>query len=75
MLPASIFEDLTPHARVATAIAPFVVASVLRVALGKNRLTKAFLSLSTLWFTVSVFMAPYSQQMQQDVIHMEAMFR
>jgi hypothetical protein len=74
MLPASLFEDLTPHARVATAVAPFIVASVFRVALGKNRFTKGLLSLSTLWFTVSVFVATYSQQMQQDISHVQAMF-
>jgi len=31
-----IFEDLSPHARVATAVLPFVAAVLLRLVLGKN---------------------------------------
>ena len=75
MFPASIFDDWTPHARVATAVAPFVIASVLRIALGKNRLTRALISMSTVWFTINVLMAPYSAHMRQDLMNVGSMFR
>jgi len=34
-------EDLSPHARVVTAVAPFAEAIVMRLFFGKNRLTLA----------------------------------
>ena len=76
MLPWTIFERLSPYARVATAITPFVAAIVLRLLFGKNRVTRALLSISTIWFAVNVFMAPYSYGMQQDLVNLRrAVFR
>jgi hypothetical protein len=73
---ARIFEHLTPYARVVTAVAPFLAAIVLRLLLGKNRLTRVLLSLSTIWFAANVLMAPYSYGMQQDLANLRrAMFR
>lgn len=75
MGPANFFDDLSPHARVATALAPFVIAIVLRLILGKNRVTKVLLSLSTTWFAINVLLTPYSAHMQTDIESIRSMFR
>lgn len=67
MLPLSIFYDLSPHARVATAILPFGVAIFVRLVLGNNQLTRWLISLSVLWFAANILMAPYSAGMRQDI--------
>ena len=63
----SLFEDLTPHARVATAVTPFVIAILLRIVLGRNRLTRMLISAGTMWFAINVLMAPYSAKMRDDI--------
>jgi len=76
MWPGTIFERLSPYARVVTAIVPFLAAIVLRLIFGKNRVTRALLSISTIWFAVNVFMAPYSYGMRQDLVNLRrAVFR
>jgi hypothetical protein len=70
MLPGTIFDHLSPYARVVTAIVPFLAAIVLRLIFGKNRVTRALLSISTIWFAANVFMAPYSYGMRQDLINL-----
>ena len=70
-----IFEDLSPHARVATAILPFVAAMLLRLILGKNRLTQVLVSVSTTWFAVNVLMAPLSDGMRRDILDVRSWFR
>ena len=71
----SIFEDLSPHARVATAVLPFVAAMLLRLILGKNRLTQVLVSVSTTWFAVNVLMAPLSEGMRRDILDLRSWFR
>jgi hypothetical protein len=73
--PANFLDDLSPHARVATALAPFLIAIVLRLFLGKNRVTKVLLSLSTTWFAINVLLTPYSARMQTDLESIRSMFR
>lgn len=75
MLPASILEDLSPHARVITAILPFLWALVFRLILGNNRLTRILLSVSTTWFAMNVLMAPYSAGMREDLLSLRYIFR
>ena len=76
MSPGSIFERLSPYARVATAITPFLIAIVVRLLFGKNKVTRALLSISTIWFAVNVFLAPYSYGMRQDLVNLRrAVFR
>jgi hypothetical protein len=70
MLPLGIFESLSPHARVATAITPFVLAIALRLILGKNRVTRILLSVSTTWFAINILLAPYSASMRRDLDHL-----
>jgi len=71
----SLLEDLSPHARVATAVTPFVMAMLLRVVLGRNRLTRMLVSLSTMWFAINVLVAPYSERMTQDIRNLQYIFR
>jgi hypothetical protein len=75
VLPAGIFEDLSPHARVATAVLPFVAVMLLRLVLGKNRLTQVLISISTTWFVANVLMAPFSEGMRQDILDLRSWFR
>ena len=67
MSPGAFFDQITPHARVATALIPFLAALVLRLILGKNRLTRAALSLATMWFAINVLLTPYSAEMQREI--------
>ena len=75
MGPAAILEDLSPHARVATALIPFLAALVCRLLFGKNRFTRLLLSLSTTWFAINILLAPYSEPMQEDLTRLRAFFR
>ena len=75
MLPTSVFEDLSPYARVVTAVLPFVAAIVLRLILGKNQVTRVLLSISTTWFAINVLMAPLSEGMRRDILDVRSWFR
>ncbi|HLK63752.1 MAG TPA: hypothetical protein VKU19_09960 [Bryobacteraceae bacterium] len=55
----------------ATAILPFVLAIVLRIVLGRNRLTRTLLSVGTMWFVMNILLAPYSARMRQDLLKFE----
>lgn len=72
MLPARLLYEVSPYARVATAVAPFLIAIVLRLFFGKNRVTRILLSISTTWFAINVLLAPYSANMQRDLEHLRA---
>lgn len=71
----NFLEDLSPHARVATALAPFLLAIILRLVVGKNRITRILLSLSTTWFAINILLTPYSSRMQEDLNSIRMMFR
>jgi hypothetical protein len=75
MSPGDIFDELSPHARVATALIPFLVALLIRLLFGKNRLTRAILSLSTMWFAINVLMAPFSVGLRRDILDFRWLFR
>jgi hypothetical protein len=75
MLPAGIFEDLSPYARVATAVLPFVAALLLQIVLGRNWVTRVLLSIGTTWFAVNVLMAPFSEGMRRDILDLRSWFR
>jgi hypothetical protein len=70
-----LVDALSPHARVATALIPFLAALVLRLIIGKNRLTRVALSLSTMWFAINVLMAPYSVEMREEILHLGTRLR
>ena len=63
-------DNLSPFARVATAVAPFVIAIVLRLIVGKSRLTGWLLTGSVVWFVVFVLMAPFSEGVRQDLLNL-----
>jgi hypothetical protein len=75
VLPASVFEDLSPYARVVTAVLPFVAALLLRIVLGKNQVTRVLLSVSTTWFAINVLMTPFSEGMRRDILDVRSWFR
>jgi len=69
------FDGLTPDQRVATAVAPFVIAMLLRLILGRTQFTRWGITISTMWFAFNVLMAPYSANMRQDLFELGARFR
>lgn len=70
-----LFQSLSPHARLATAVAPFLLAVILRFLFGSGRAVNWMLTLSSAWFVMNVFMAPYSQQMRQDILNLRGWLR
>ena len=75
MPPERLISEISPYARVATALLPFLGALVARLVFGKNRLTQTVLSLATVWFAVSIWMAPYSDGLRQDLLNLRFIFR
>jgi len=75
MWPAEFLDALGRRAQVAIALVPFLAALVMRLAFGKNRLTRAILSLSTTWFAINVLIAPYSQHLRQQILGLSRIFR
>lgn len=71
----NLFDNLSPNARVVTALVPFLVAIALRLILGKNRVTKILLSVSTTWFAINILLTPYSARMQTDIESIRSIFR
>ena len=71
----NLVESFSPHARVATALIPFLVGLVLRLVFGKNQVTRVALSVATLWFAVNVMMAPYSVEMRQEILNLGTRLR
>ncbi len=67
MLPGNLLDDLSPHARVATAVLPFVLAMLVRLLFGKTKTASWLITLTTVWFAAVVLMAPYSLGMRQDI--------
>jgi len=75
-MPMGHFLDpISPYARVATALIPFLAALLLRLILGKNRVTRAVLSLATMWFAINVLMAPFSVGMRREILNLGTRLR
>lgn len=53
-------DRVLPYLQVATALAPLVVAMMIRMAAGANRVTRILISLATTWFAVNVLLAPFT---------------
>ena len=70
-----IFDALTPHARVITAVTPFLLAMLVRLVTGRTRFSGYALSASTMWFLVNVLLAPYSRSMTDDIQSLAGWFR
>ena len=63
----NLFNELSPHARVFTAVLPFALAILVRLLVGANQLTRWLVTLSVLWFAANVMLSPYSAGMRQDI--------
>lgn len=66
--PVDFLQAMSPHTRLVIALAPFLAAIAARLMLGKNKLTRILLSVSTTWFAINILLAPYSRRMQTDLI-------
>ena len=66
---------LTPDEQVAFAVAPFVIALLLRVMLGRTQFTRWVVMLSTMWFATNVLLAPYSTGVREQLIELENQLR
>jgi hypothetical protein len=73
--PFAVLDAFGPYARLATAIAPLLVALIVRVIAGKSRMTGMLLSMSVLWFAVNVLAAPFSFRMQTELQGLRGWFR
>ena len=67
MWTGNYFYELSPYARVVTAVLPFAVAVFVRLVLGNNLLTRWLISLSVMWFAANILMAPYTAGVRQDI--------
>ena len=74
MFPEGLLEQMSPHARVATAVAPFVGALAFRLFTGRSRVASVLISVATTWFAVIVLLTPMSFGMQQDLIRLRSLF-
>jgi hypothetical protein len=68
-------DGLTPDERVGVAVAPFVVAMILRLVLGRTQFTRWNIAISTMWFTINVLLAPYCDGIRQELIDFGSRFR
>lgn len=66
----SVLDGLSPHARVGTAVFPFVAALVFRVLAGRSRFASMLISATITWFAVSILLAPLSPRLQQDLLQL-----
>jgi hypothetical protein len=70
-----LLDSLTPHARVLTAVMPFVFATIVRLMFGRSRATGWLLTVATMWFAVNILVAPYSARMRQDLRNLPSLLR
>lgn len=68
-------DGLTPDERVGYAVAPFVVAMLLRFLLGRTQFTRWTIAISTMWFAINVLLAPYSAGVRQELVDLGNRFR
>jgi len=68
MPPGGLLDDLSPHARLATAVLPFLLALLVRICFGKCRSASWLMTLATVWFAANVLMAPYSASMRKEIL-------
>ncbi len=74
-MPLDLFESLSPHTRVATAVLPFVAAMLVRIFMGRCRFTGMLITVTTVWFAINILLAPYSARMRQDLTDLQYIFR
>jgi hypothetical protein len=72
---ASFLDYLTPEMRVQVAVAPVVIALLLRFLLGRTQFTRWSIAIGTMWFAVNVLLTPYSAGIRQDLMEVSSRFR
>jgi hypothetical protein len=63
----TVLAHLGPVTRVCIAAGPFVAALLLRLILGRNRLTGSLIAFTTSWFAMNVLLAPSAEPMRQQL--------
>jgi hypothetical protein len=71
----TLLDTLTPHARVVTAVMPFVFAVIVRLMFGRSRFTGWLITVATMWFAINILVAPYSARMRQDIRNLPSLLR
>jgi hypothetical protein len=72
--PGRLLQEISPHARVATAVLPLLIATAIRLFAGKSRTTGWLLTLALVWLVINVLMAPYSPSTRQDIHNLLRLF-
>jgi len=70
-----VLDELSPYARVSTAVAPFILAVLLRMIFGATRLSRVLFSISVTWLAIHVLLTPYSVSMQRDLESIRGIFQ
>ena len=68
--PGLLLDQLSPYARVATAVTQFLVVMLARLVWGKSQTMSWLITASTVWFVINVLAAPYSAPMRQEIQNM-----
>jgi len=71
----SFLDYLTPEMRVQVAVAPVVIAMLLRFLLGRTQFTRWSIAIGTMWFAVNVLLTPYTAGIRQDLMEVSSRFR
>jgi hypothetical protein len=66
-MPENLLDGISPQARVVVAVFPFVVAIMIRMLTGRSKTADWLITLGTVWFAVSVLMAPFSDPMRRNI--------
>jgi hypothetical protein len=73
MLVEDLMDGLSPTAQVLIAVAPFVIAMILRLSTGKSRTADWLITLTTVWFATNVLMAPHASGVRQGIRNLSRM--
>ena len=74
MIAGIVLDSLTPLARVTIAGSPVLAAVILRVAFGRNGITRWLVTLATMWFAINVLSAPFTAGVRRDMMSVRSIF-
>jgi hypothetical protein len=74
-MPGLSWSDFSPDQLVSVAAAPFLVAMLLRLLLGRTEFTRWAIAVGTMWFAINVLLAPYSTGMRERLMEISNQFR
>ena len=64
---ATIFGSVGPLSRVSIAVGPFIATVLLRLTLGRNRLTSSLITFTTGWFALNVLLSPSFERTRETL--------